>query len=344
VQFESAALGSALASGDYRLAFDYTIGGDDNEYGQVTVAVTGTEPIGIVGDAELLLLSFTRTNGDRAEVPVRLTSFDGNDPFGHAPRQTDPMAFIIVSKEIEPEGEGEPEGEVEGEPVEGEPVEGEPVEGEPVEGEPVEGEPVEGEPVEGEPVEGEPVEGEPVEGEPVEGEPVEGEPVEGEPVEGEPVEGEPVEGEPVEGEPVEGEPVEGEPVEGEPVEGEPVEGEPVEGEPVEGEGEPGTTEEIAAGLLEQFDTADADGDGALSFNEVRAIYPGLTEDQFAALDTDGDGFLTRDELNAILDEGCGCKGCNKGDAKSINDLLGDWLLIGLSLMVMLSLTSMKKRG
>jgi len=63
--------------------------------------------------------------------------------------------------------EGEPvEGEpVEGEPVEGEPVEGEPVEGEPVEGEPVEGEPVEGEPVEGEPVEGEPVEGEPVEGE-----------------------------------------------------------------------------------------------------------------------------------------------------------------------------------
>jgi len=264
VQFENVALGSALASGDYRLAFDYEIGGDDNEYGQVTVAVTGTDPIAISADAELLLLSFTRTDGERAEVPVRLTSFDGNDPFGHAPRQTDPMAFEIVTKQIEPEGEGEPEGEVEGE-VEGE-LEGE----------------------------------------------------------------------------VEGEPAEGEPVEGEPVEGEPVEGEPVEGEPVEGE--TGTTEEIAADLLDQFDNADGNGDGALTYNEVRAVMPGLTEDQFAALDTNSDGSLTEDELNAILDEGCGCKGCNKGDAKSVKDLLGDWLLIGLSLMVMLSLTGIQKRS
>jgi len=96
-------------------------------------------------------------------------------------------------------------------------------------------------------------------------------------------------------------------------------------------------------LLEQFDTADADGDNALTFNEVRAVM-GLTQAQFDALDTNSDGSLTEDELNAILDEGCGCKGCNKGDAKSINDLLGDWLLIGLSLMVMLSLTAMQKRA
>jgi hypothetical protein len=316
MQFENVALGSVLASGDYRLAFDYAIGGDDNEYGQVTVAVTGTDPIAISSDAELLLMSFTRTNGDRAEVPVRLTSFDGNDPFGHAPRQTDPMAFLIVSKEIGPD-------DVEGE------------------GEPVEGEPVEGEPVEGEPVEGEPVEGEPAEGEPVEGEPAEGEPVEGEPVEGEPVEGEPVEGEPVEGEPVEGEPVEGEPVEGEPAEGEPAEGEPAEGEPAEGE--TGTTEEIATELLDEFDNADADDDGTLTFNEVRAVM-GLTQAQFDALDTNSDGSLTKDELNAILDEGCGCKGCNKGDAKSLGDLLGDWLLIGLSLIVLLGFANTQKQS
>jgi len=222
----------------------------------------------------------------------------------------------------EPE-EGEiPEGE--GEPAEGE--------GEPVEGEP-EGESVEGE---GEPVEGE-QEGEPVEGEPSEGE-GEGEPLEGEQIEGE---GESVEGE---GEQVEGEP-EGEPNEGE---GELVEG---EGEPEEGEHVPQTTEEIAETLLEQFDTADTNHDGQLSATEVLDVLPSATSRQFDEMDRDGDDLISRDELSALLQpegepaegegeselpddthNGCCSKGCtSEGKA---GKYLGDWLLVGLSLLTL----------
>ncbi len=229
----------------------------------------------------------------------------------------------------EPE-EGEiPEGE--GEPVEGE---GE-IEGEPVEGE---GEPIEGEP-EGESVEGE---GEPIEGEPSEGEgDGEGEPLEGEPIEGE---GESVEGE---GESVEGEP-EGEPNEGE---DEPVEG---EGEPEEGEHVPQTTEEIAETLLEQFDTADTDHDGQLSAAEVLDVLPNVTSRQFNEMDTDRNGIISREELSAVLqpegepaegegeselpdDTQNGC--CNKGCSPDNNPgkYLGDWLLVGFSLLAVMFL-------
>jgi hypothetical protein len=231
-----------------------------------------------------------------------------------------------------PEGEGEPvegEGEIEGEPVEGE--------GEPIEGEP-EGEPVEGE---GEPIEGEPSEGE-GEGE---GEPLEGEPIEGE---GESVEGE---GESVEGEP-EGEPNEGE---GEPVEGE---GEPEEGEPEEGEHVPQTTEEIAELLLEQFDTADTNHDGQLSATEVLDVLPSATSRQFNEMDRDGDDLISRDELVTLLQpegepaegegeselpddthDGCCSKGCTPDS--NAGKYLGDWLLVGLSLLTVMAFAARK---
>jgi hypothetical protein len=165
-----------------------------------------------------------------------------------------------------------------------------------------------------------------------EGEPIEGE---GEPIEGE---GEPIEGE---GEPVEGEPVEGEPVEGEPVEDE---GEIVEGEPVEGEGEPLTPDEIMQILLDAFDAADTNGDGKLSYEEALAIITGLIRDQFNAFDTDGDGFLSIEELGGEEEgDGCGC--CKRtGDNKDLfRRYLGDWLLVGLSLLVLISLANRQKR-
>ncbi len=189
--------------------------------------------------------------------------------------------------------------EGEGEPIEGE---GEPVEGE---GEPVEGE---GEPAEGE---GEPVEGE---GEPVEGE---GEPVEGE---GEPVEGE---GEPAEGEGEtaegEGEPVEGE---GEPVEGE---GEPVEGEgePVEGEGEPveGEGESV-------------EGEGEIIEGEGEPV-----EGEGETVEGEGETVEGEGEGEGEDEGRCGCfSGCrgDKEPAETVKRMLGDWLLIGLSLLALAS--------
>jgi len=182
------------------------------------------------------------------------------------------------------------------------------------------------------------------EGEPVEGE---GEPDEGEPTEGE-IEGEPVEGEPIEGESLEGE-FEGEPIEGELVEGEPVEGETFEGEPVEGEAEdePETPVEIAEDLLDQFDQTDTNGDGALSFVEASRIIPSLTPQQFIELDKDGDGSLSQEELLAVIagEECTGCRacmGCCKTDDRTLQQYLGDWLLVGLSLLVMMAFVNSRK--
>jgi formylglycine-generating enzyme required for sulfatase activity len=146
-------------------------------------------------------------------------------------------------------------------------------------------------------------------------------------------EGEPIEGEPIEGE---GEPIEGEPVEGE---GEPVEGEPVEGEPIEGE--PLTQEEIMQILLDAFDAADTNGDGKLSYEEALAIVTGLTQDQFNALDTDDDGFLSIEELGG--DGGCGCCKRTPNTKIDIKRYIGDWLLVGLSLLVLITLANRRKR-
>jgi len=46
-----------------------------------------------------------------------------------------------------------------------------------------------------------------------------------------------------------------------------------------------------------------DGDGMLSFEAARALYPGLTEAQFRELDTDGDGMLSRNEIEAAKKDG-----------------------------------------
>ena len=242
------------------------------------------------------------------------------------------QAYIIVANFTDKEtDEGEQEGEdiTEGEVNEGEDInegESELTEGE-IEGESVEGEDtIEGEYPEGED-EGESSEGE---GETVEGE-TEGEYPEGED-EGESSEGE---GEPVEGEYPEGE---GEILEGELIEGE---GESVEGESSEGE-EPGSTEDHAVSLLEAFDTADTNGDGALSYDEAYTVLSSLTLMQFDSLDTNGDETLTQEELQAIVQEKCGCGNYNSKNTKSLSDLLGDWLLVGLSLLVLLSFAFTQK--
>lgn len=154
VEFVAAALGSAMP-GDSLLSTSFEITGETNDYGSLTVAVTGTSATKAAGDAELVKLTFKRISGVEAGVPVVLTSFDMNDQYGHAPRQTDPMAPVIKETAPEP-GEGEVE---EGEIEEGEVVEGETEEGEVVEGEAAEGE-EEGEVVEGETEEGEDAEGE----------------------------------------------------------------------------------------------------------------------------------------------------------------------------------------
>ncbi len=53
-----------------------------------------------------------------------------------------------------------------------------------------------------------------------------------------------------------------------------------------------------AAMAGEFETLDADGSGALSYGEVRAVAPDLTAEQFVAVDIDGSGDLSRGEYDA----------------------------------------------
>ena len=122
-----------------------------------------------------------------------------------------------------------------------------------------------------------------------------------------------------------------------------------EEEPVQykNEGDPDTPQEIAEDLLDQFDQTDTNDDGAISFVEASAIMPSLTQQQFAELDKDGNGFLSQEELLEVIDgeecTGCrACLGCCKTEGKTWQQYLGDWLLVGLSLLVMMSFVNRRK--
>ncbi len=114
------------------------------------------------------------------------------------------------------------------------------------------------------------------------------------------------------------------------------------------EGEPETLEEIAEVLLEQFDTLEVDENGLASYEQVQTILPNLTEQQFNDLDKDGDGYLSRAELLATTEgdeeecTGCrACMGCCKSETgvKTLQRHLGDWLLVGLSLLVLIQIAN-----
>ena len=111
-----------------------------------------------------------------------------------------------------------------------------------------------------------------------------------------------------------------------------------EGEPVEGE----TLEDIADTLEDAFDQVDSNSDGSLSIVETAAMYPNLSPTDFDTLDLNDDSFLTLAELQSNANEGetnegeSGYAGCNKDklNVEMLPKLLGDWLLIGLAMMVM----------
>ena len=219
--------------------------------------------------------------------------------------------------------EGEGEGEEEGEPEEGETIEGEP-EGETIEGE-IEGEPEEGE---GETIEGETTEGEP-EGETIKGE-IEGEMEEGE---GETNEGEEMEGESIEGE-IEGEMEEGEGEEeinegeGEVEEGETIEGEgeSTEGETYEGEGEALEGETEGESEEGEEEVTEGEGEGEILEGEIHeSEKEGETEE--------GESFEGEEEAPDESETGCCVKGCTP--KTTIKHLIGDWLLVGLSLLILM---------
>ena len=97
-------------------------------------------------------------------------------------------------------------------------------------------------------------------------------------------------------------------------------------------------------MLENFDEGDTNNDGRLSINEAQAIIPNLTQAQFDQLDINSNGFLSEDELRSIGNEGCGCfRGCTPSNTKSLVNWVTDWLLVGLSLMVLLGVARVQNR-
>ncbi|MCK5863199.1 MAG: hypothetical protein KAH38_11990, partial [Candidatus Hydrogenedentes bacterium] len=105
--------------------------------------------------------------------------------------------------------------------------------------------------------------------------------------------------------------------------------------------------QVAQAILDQFTAADTNEDGKLDLVEAQVTDATLTQAQFEALDLDSDGFLTEDELNTTLGNEIDAGGCcrkNKNDpAGTVKKLLGDWLLIGLSMFVLLAMSSMVKK-
>ncbi|GAA5068619.1 hypothetical protein N0B44_01615 [Roseibacterium beibuensis] len=61
---------------------------------------------------------------------------------------------------------------------------------------------------------------------------------------------------------------------------------------------------VGAGLaMGQAESLDADGDGMVSYEEVLAAMPEMTEEEFAALDADGDGMLSAEEIATAEEAG-----------------------------------------
>lgn len=48
-----------------------------------------------------------------------------------------------------------------------------------------------------------------------------------------------------------------------------------------------------------FESADANGDGAVTMDEAKSVMPDLTEDRFAAADSDANGSLSPAEFQAL---------------------------------------------
>lgn len=110
---------------------------------------------------------------------------------------------------------------------------------------------------------------------------------------------------------------------------------------------PETLEEIAEYLLQRFGELDANNDGTMSLAEAQEALSDLTPNEFGLLDDNLDSNVTRDELQAVID-GIGESGCCSSTGKSVSltervkGYLGDWLLVGLTLLALASLSGYNK--
>ena len=60
---------------------------------------------------------------------------------------------------------------------------------------------------------------------------------------------------------------------------------------------------VASVAMASVAEIDTDGDGVVSFTEMAAAYPTITEDGFAAVDSNGDGVVDGEEMDAAVASG-----------------------------------------
>lgn len=60
---------------------------------------------------------------------------------------------------------------------------------------------------------------------------------------------------------------------------------------------------LSATALSAQSEVDTDGDGVLSYNEMLAAHPTMTEEGFMAIDTNADGAVDADELKLANEAG-----------------------------------------
>ncbi|WP_120502364.1 EF-hand domain-containing protein [Roseovarius sp. EL26] len=60
---------------------------------------------------------------------------------------------------------------------------------------------------------------------------------------------------------------------------------------------------LSGPALAALSDVDTDGDGVVSFNELLAVYPTLTEEGFSAIDTNDDGVIDDAEMTAAQEAG-----------------------------------------
>lgn len=60
---------------------------------------------------------------------------------------------------------------------------------------------------------------------------------------------------------------------------------------------------LTATAISAQSEVDTDGDGLLSYNELLAAHPDMTEENFVAIDTNADGAVDADELQVAGEAG-----------------------------------------
>lgn len=111
----------------------------------------------------------------------------------------------------------------------------------------------------------------------------------------------------------------------------------------EEEGE-STIQENAQKLIDSFTAIDEDLSNDLSLEEVHNLFPLLSQATFSLIDSNQDGKLSLEELESAISPVTGCNiSCANGKSFPLYRFLGDFMMMGLSLLVLIEMSSILQK-